>query len=239
MAELLLLGVASAFWPTLLAIVILSVRAPHPGRLMASFLAAGLLTTVVVGLSVIYALQESPGTSGAKHSFGPLAQIVVGSLAVLAALALHYRHSRRPPEVDAEAPQPEVDAEAPQPEVDAAAPRPGWIERMLARGAALAFVAGVVLNIVPGFFPVIALKDIAEMEKSVAETTVIVIGFYLIMFAFIEIPLLGYVFAPARTAREAQRFNTWLDRNAHRLAVGALGIAGTYLIVRGITLLAD
>jgi len=230
MAELLLLGVASAFWPTLLAIVILSVRAPHPGRLMASFLAAGLLTTVVVGLSVIYALQESPGTSGAKHSFGPLAQIVVGSLAVLAALALHYRHSRRPPEVDAEAPQPEVDAEA---------PRPGWIERMLARGAALAFVAGVVLNIVPGFFPLIALKDIAEMEKGVAETTVIVIGFYLIMFAFIEIPLLGYVFAPARTAREAQRFNTWLDRNAHRLAVGALGIAGTYLIVRGITLLAD
>ena len=35
---------------------------------------------------------------------------------------------------------------------------------MLERGAPLAFVAGIVLNVFPGVFPLIALKDIAELD---------------------------------------------------------------------------
>jgi hypothetical protein len=219
MAELLLLAVASAFWPALLAVVLVSLRAPHPVGLMASFLAAGLLTTVTIGLSVVYTLRGTSATSSSDHSFGPVAQIVVGSLAVLGALVLVYRHSR------------------PRPKTDGGASRP-WIERMLDRGAPLAFVAGVLLNIVPGLLPVVALKNIAEMDQAVVATAATVIGFYLVMFMFIEIPLLGYAVAPAPTARLATRFNEWLDRNAHRLAVGALAIVGAYLIVRGIAGLA-
>ena len=62
--------------------------------------------------------------------------------------------------------------------------------------------------------PVVALKDIAELDYSFAATFALVLGFYLIMFMFIEIPLLGYVFAPEQTARSTTSFNAWLDRNS-------------------------
>ena len=90
------------------------------------------------------------------------------------------------------------------------------MERMLDQGAPLAFVAGIVFNIVPGVVPLVALKDIAELDYGFAETVAAVLGFYLIMFAFIEIPLAGYVVAPERTARLTASFNAWLDRNGHR-----------------------
>jgi len=42
-AELVPLAIASAFWPVLLVVVLVALRAPHPARLLASFLAAALL----------------------------------------------------------------------------------------------------------------------------------------------------------------------------------------------------
>ncbi len=218
MPELLLLAVASAFWPALIAVVIVSLRAPHPGRLMASFLAAGLLTTVTIGLAIIYTLRRSPATStSSEHSFGPAVLIVAGVLAVVGALVLAHRHARAQPKTDG---------------------GPGRIEQMLDRGVPLAFVAGILLNIIPGVLPFVALKDIAAMDTGVPETVALLLCFYLIMFAFVEVPLLGYAVTPARTALLTKRFNAWLDRNANRLAVWALGIAGVYLIVRGILQLA-
>ena len=82
---------------------------------------------------------------------------------------------------------------------------------MLDHGAPLAFVAGIVFNIIPGVVPVIALKDIAELDYSFAETLGLLLGFYLIMFAFIEIPLAGYVVAPAENCardHELQRIGS-------------------------------
>ena len=70
------------------------------------------------------------------------------------------------------------------------------MERMLDHGAPLAFVAGIVFNIVPGVVPLVALKDIADLDYSFAATVGLLLGFYVIMFAFIEIPLAGYVVAP-------------------------------------------
>jgi hypothetical protein len=223
MAELLPLAIVSAFWPALLAVVLVSLRAPHPGRLLASFLAAGLLTTMTIGLVVIYALKDTALVSTSRESFDPAVQVTVGLLAVLAAIILRHR--------------PVMPRSGPAPETDA--PAPGRIERMLDHGAPLAFVAGIVLNVIPGFAPLIALKNIAELDEGPAATVALLLGFYLIMFALIEIPLAGYLIAPARTAQAIPRFNTWLDRNAARLAVNALGIVGIFLVIRGIVGLVD
>jgi len=54
------------------------------------------------------------------------------------------------------------------------------------------------------------------------------------MFAFVEIPLVGYVFAPSGTQSAVTRFNAWLNANWFRLAIWALVAAGLYLILRGI-----
>jgi len=218
MDELLPLAIASAFWPILLAVVIVSLRAAHPVRLLFSFLVGGLLTTMTVGLIIIYALQDSTLTSRSRSTFDPWFQVAVGTLALLAAVVL-WRRIGVPPEPPPEEP---VDAE------------PGRIERMLDRGAPLAFVAGIVLCVLPGVFPLIALKNIAELNVGVVETVSLLLGFYLIMFAFIEVPMVGYIVAPEWTSQATRHFNVWLDRNARRLGIGALGVAGGYLLVKGL-----
>ena len=218
MAELLPLAVASAFWPVLLAVVLVSVRTPNPVGLMLSFLVAGLLTTVTVGLLVIYALKGSSLTSGDRSWFGPVVEIVIGCVALLGALYLRHRHTHRDP--------------------NPAPAGPGRIERTLRRGVRLAFVAGVVLNVIPGVIPLVALANIAEYDRGFVATFLLVLGFYVIMFAFVEIPLVGYVVAPDWTVRTTARFNAWLDRNGHWMAVGALGLIGIYLVARGVVRLA-
>ena len=216
MAELVPLAIASAFWPILLVVVLVSLRAPHPVRLLVSFLAAAPADDDDGRrLVVIYALQGTALVSRSRDSFDPAAQITVGSIAILVAILVH----RRTPATPAE--------QSPEPES-------GRIERMLERGAPLAFVAGIVLNIIPGVFPLIALKDIAELDAGVATTVALLLGFYVIMFALIEVPLVGYLVAPAWTDQATRRFNAWLRVNASRLAVGALAIAGVFLVISGI-----
>jgi hypothetical protein len=216
--ELIPLAIASAFWPILLVVVIVSLRATHPILLLVSFLAGGLLTTITVGLVVIYALQGSSLTGSSQSTFDPTVEIAAGALALLAAAVLWRRYGVLP-EPPAERP---ADGE------------PGRLERMLDRGAPLAFAAGIVFNILPGVFPLVALKDIAEMDIGFAETVVVLLCFYLIMFAFIEVPLVSYLVAPEWTAQATQRFNAWLDRNTRRVAIGALAGVGVYLVVKGI-----
>ena len=218
MNELLVLAIASAFWPILLVVVIVSLRASHPVLLLVSFLAGGLLTTMVVGLVIIYALQGSSLTGGSQSSFDPAVEIVAGTLALLAAGVLWLRYGVLP----------EAPADTPPAEAS------GRLERMLDRGAPLAFAAGIVCNIFPGVFPLVALKDIAEMDIGFAETVVVLLAFYVIMFAFIEVPLVSYLVAPGWTKQATWRFNAWLDRNARRVGIVALAGVGAYLVVKGI-----
>ena len=84
----------------------------------------------------------------------------------------------------------------------------------------------------------VALKDIAELDYSVGPTIAIVIGFYLIMFLPAEVPLGGFVVAPGPTTAKVGRFNSWLRGHARRLVVSVLTLAGIYLVVRGLVLLA-
>jgi len=210
--ELLLLALAAACWPTLVVVVVVSLRSPTPVRFMGSFLAAGLLTTVTLGLVGIYALRQTSLVSGSTSRFGPAVEIGGGALALLGAayLALRSRKDRK-----------------------ATPEGPTRVERMLSHGAWMAFVAGMVLNIVPGPAPLVAMEQIAELQKSFLVTFAIVLGFYLIMFTIVEIPLLGYLVAPEQTTRATVGFNAWLDRNGHRIAVGVLAVLGLYLVVRG------
>ncbi len=220
MAELLILAVASAVYPVLLAVDLVAFRARQPARLLASFLAGGLLATMTVGLAVVYAFQgTSLVSSSNKKTTDHVLGIAVGALALVASLAVArgYRPPRRRRAEPKSVPE-----------------GPGWMERMLDRGAALAFVAGIALDIVPGVFPIVALKNVAELDYGFAATFFTLLAFNLILFTLIEIPLVGYVAAPARTVELTGRLNVWLGRNARRLGAAALGVVGLYLLTRGI-----
>ncbi len=62
--EILLLAFASTFWPTLIVIVVLALRLAHPVKILVWFLLGGLLTTIAVGIAVVFALQDASFMSG-------------------------------------------------------------------------------------------------------------------------------------------------------------------------------
>jgi hypothetical protein len=209
--QLFLLALAAALWPLLIAVVVVALRLPHPARLLSAFLAGALLTTVVLGMVIVRALQASRLTTSSRSTASAAVDFTVAVLLLLTAFILRRRHRTAP----------------------TARSGPSWSERALGRGAALAFVAGIVLDIVPGFVPFVALNEIAQLHYSFAASLGLVIAFYLVMFVLIEVPLVGYLVSPERTAVLATRFNEWLTHNFLRIAIGAADVTAAFLIVRG------
>lgn len=212
--ELAVLAVLSAFWPTLLLVDILAFQTPKPERVLVAFLAGGLVSTLTIGTLLVVKLQDASFLTRSRTTTDPVVNIVLGCLAFAAAWALARTGGRTPKHSEAK--------------------HSTRLERAIRRGAPIAFVAGLIVNIVPGVFPLIAIKDIAELDYTAAASFGVLFAFYLVMFAFIEIPIGGYLFAPARTETRVTEFNAWLGANARRLGVWALLLGGTYLTVRGI-----
>jgi hypothetical protein len=213
-AEYFLLAVASIFWPLLITIVVLVLRTSHPVKLLSAFLAGGLLATISVGCALVFSFDGSGPLTSDRADVDPAVNITVGILAILLAVVVLR--------LDAGPHEPKAPAQG-----------SGRADRYLAN-ARLAFVAGLLLNLVPGLFPFVALKDIAEGGYSAGVEVALVALFYVIMFASVEIPLVSYLAAPTRTVDTVQRLNVWLDRNTKRVGAGVLGAVGVYLVTRGI-----
>jgi cytochrome b561 len=210
--ELLLLAIAAAFYPALLAVVIIFLGRPHPKRLLTFFLAGALLGSISIGLAAIFALEGADLGSSTKRSVGAGLYIGLGTLAIV--VGAHFLRTR---------PKPKQPKEG-----------PSMTQRVLTKDSSwLVFVLGIVLNL-PGVWYLIALKDISLSSYSDAEKVVALLGFNLIMFTFVEVPLIGYLVAREWTKGRVDRFNAWLHRHA-RHAGGWIGVVvGTYLLARGI-----
>ena len=218
-AEILLLAVASAFWPTLILIVVLALRLEHPIKILAWFLAGGLLATITIGIVIVFALEGTSFVSGSSPPGDPTLDFVAGGLSLLAAYAVQRSGKRAPKSKPVEPERPA---------------KPSMAERAVGGGALVAFAAGIVLDIIPGTFPIVGLKDIAELDVGDAAKVAWVVVFYVIMFAFVEVPIVAYLVAPERTTAAMTGFNAWLGRNARSVAFWVLLVVGCYLIARGI-----
>ncbi len=224
LAEYLVLAFVSALWPTLVAVVIFALTRERPQRLLLGFLAGGLLTTITVGLVIVFLLSDSSIVNQSRSKTNPIVDFTVGGLCLLVAWVAR-RREHRPLQPRPKKPK--------KPKREG----PSRTERALERGPLFAFLLAIVLNLMPGFFYLVALKDIAEADYADAVNVVLVVVFCVLMFMLIELPILSYVFAPEKTAAWANGFNTWLRTNArHLIPILALAV-GILLIVRGIVAL--
>lgn len=214
--ELALLAVASAFWPILVVVDLVALRTPRPVPLLAWFLAGGLLTTISEGLVIVFAL-EGTTVGSSRSSVGGWGNIIGGGVALLAAYVLRARTARSRTERPA-----------------APVKRTSRTERMVENGGLYAFGAGVVLNVFPGIFPLVALRNIASLDYPTGAKVLLIVALYLCTFALIEVPLVGLLVAPARVEPWVQSLNGWLDRNGKRVGIDVLGGIGLFLVVRGV-----
>ncbi len=221
MLNVLVLAVAAAVSPTILAVVIVALHRPNPRRLLLAYLLGGLLASIAVGIAIVSSLEGLDVVAGSSPAADPAVNFTVGALALAIAYALATDRDSR--------------LEERRRGRRAARPaRDPWSERVLNRGSApLAFAAGVALNL-PGAFYLVALKDIAQGQHGIAAQIVAVVLFNLVMFALAEIPLLGYSFAPQETQARVEQLNGWVGRHARQIVIVVATLIGLYLIVRGI-----
>ena len=213
--EIFVLALASMIWPALIAVVVVSLASSQPVRLLSWFLAGALLTTVAIGCAIVFLLEESGLVDHSRTTFGAAVNLLGSAAAFLVAYIL-WRRGR-------------VRGWSTETQGDGS-----WSERTLSRGGVLAFVVGIVLNVIPGVFPFVAMKNIAQLDYASGATFALVVGFYLMMFLPAEIPLASYLIAPERTRVEVDQLNAWLKQNALLLAVYVLGAVGMYLGIRGV-----
>jgi hypothetical protein len=226
MAHIVLLALAAAVFPTLIACVAIMISRPEPRRLLVAFYAGGLLVSVFAGIVVLNAFKRGDSFVGnSSSSPNPGTSIVTGVLALVLgrlmasgrerALLARWRsrHPRRRERTN---------------------DGPSWAERHLDRAnATVALAVGAAINL-PGPFYLIALGDLATMSYSTAEQLLGILLFNSIMFLLVEIPLVGYLLRPAATTRLVGRLSAWLNANGLRL-IGWLAAAfGVGLIAQGI-----
>ena len=80
LVDIFLLSLTAMFNPSLLAAVTVMLLLPNPKQLMFGYLLGAYLTSVTLGLVIVFALPGSSTESTSKHTIGPLEDIVVGLL---------------------------------------------------------------------------------------------------------------------------------------------------------------
>ena len=194
---------------------------PSPRRLLLGYLLGAAMTSVTLGLLIVFKFEESGAVDTAKSTLSPSADIVLGGLLLIVAYAFAterrrgYRSGggrRRPTSRKRNRPGKSSSARAPRGTPSSSAPcspcrvAPTW------RGS----------------------RTSATSKRATAGTVACVLGFNVIMLALLELPLIGYTFAPEWTPRAVRRFREGLSRHGGRaLLIGAF-VLGGLLVLRGV-----
>jgi hypothetical protein len=110
-ANLVLLALAAAVYPTLLAAVILILTHPNPLRLLVAFLVGGMAISVVAGFVLVNVLESTDVISTSSSSSKPIVGIVIGAASLLTAWGVWNGHMTRPPQT--QGPRPAAGENAP------------------------------------------------------------------------------------------------------------------------------
>jgi Sap, sulfolipid-1-addressing protein len=221
MGQVILLSLAASLNPTLVGATTVMLLLPNPTRLMLGYLLGALITSMTLGLVIVFSLTDSGAANTAEDTLSPAADIVLGTLALIGAWTLWSgRHERR-----AERRRARKDAKP-----DEGPPR--W-QRELSKGSARTTVVVGALLTLPGASYLAGLDQIHELDYSTTTTVLLVVGFNLVMLWMLELPLVSFAVAPDWTPRAVERAKAWFSRNAHVLAVRGLTALGALLILKG------
>lgn len=218
---------AAALNPVLLGATTVMLLLDHPKRLLLGYLLGAMMTSITLGLVIVFAVDGSSGaTSTAQNTLSPAADLALGG--ILLVVAYLIRPGRVPREEGRIADRRRRRQEA----KNQKAP-PRW-QTALSKGTArTTFVVGALLTL-PGASYLIGLNHIADQNASTTGTIALVLSFNLIMLLLLELPLIGYAVAPDWTPRTVDRFQAWFNSNSKTLAFRLAGGVGLLLIVRGV-----
>ncbi len=69
---------------------------------------------------------------------------------------------------------------------------------------------------------------------SPAASVAAILGFNVVMFVLIELPLFGLVLMPERTRSLTDKLNAWMTAHRQALIIAVAGAGGTYALISGL-----
>ena len=221
MGQVFVIAVVSALDAGLLTAAVVLLGRPQPARQLGAYLIGGLGFSIVFGLLIVLALH------GSNLRLGKLTQgiIEVAAGALLLAIAVAewsgrkvQWHPRRTRKRDADRSQ-----------------RPSLRARALGHDSLwIAWAAGALYS-APGAYYLAGLALLAKQNVSAITNVLVILGFNLIQFALIELPLIGLVVAPDRARALTEKLNDWMTAHRRIVIVCLAGAIGGYLLISGIS----
>lgn len=196
----------AGFSPSILLIVAGLLSLKRPVRNASVFLASAAVVTLAVGFAVVETLKGAGLDGNHRHRTVPPALDLVLGVAILVYAVFVARRPPREPKKKAEQ-----------------------------REMRLLVVVGLGLFMgTPSPTYLASLHSIAKGNPSGAAAVFDVLVVSMIVLMMAELPLVGYAFAPQRTASILKTTNEWLARHGRALVLTAAAIVGTYFVVSGI-----
>lgn len=222
MGQVLVFALTAALNPTLVAASTVMMLLDRPVRLMLGYLLGALITSITLGIIIVYELKHSGLVSTTKHTLGPGATTALGVLFLaLAGVLATGRDERLAGRRRAR--------KAGKP--DKGPPR--W-QRALGKGSPrVTFVVGALLTL-PGASYIAGLTRLAKLHYSVASTVATIILFNIIMLALLEVPLLCFVVAPEWTPKAIDRAKAFAGRHWRRALTRFFALIGLLLVIKGL-----
>ena len=222
MGQVILLSLTASLNPTLVAATTVMLLLDKPAKLMLGYLLGAYLTSITLGLVIVFSASNSSTTNTAENTLSPGVDIALGLVALIAAWVVWSGRQER----FRERRQARKEAKP-----DKGPPR--W-QRELSKGSPrTTFLVGMLLTL-PGASYLAGLDEINKLNYSTTVTVLIVIGFNLVMLWLLEVPLVSFLIAPDWTPRAVQRAKLWVSRHSHTFAVRGLTLFGALMIIKGI-----
>ncbi len=222
MGKVVALSFTAALNPTLLAATTVMLLLPRPSRLMLGYYLGAMMTSVTLGLVIVFTLSGSSTENTTKNTLSPVADLVIGGL--LAALALVLATGRDQGLAQRRAKRKES-------RKDKGPPR--WQQALNRGSPRTTFVVGALLTL-PGASYLLGLENIHKLHYSTAATVAIVVGFNLVMLLLLEGPLLAFRVAPDWTPGAINRGKAWVGRHTRSFAIYGFGGIGLLLVIKGL-----
>jgi Sap, sulfolipid-1-addressing protein len=203
----LVMAIAVSLEPFRIGMTVLMLNRPRPALQLLAFLTGGFVMAATVGLIVLFVFR--PALLGSAHFTLPKVQIVIGALALLIAVLLAAGIM----------PAPTLPLRA----------------RRLARGPSL-WVAGTAgLGIALPSVDYLAVLAVIVASEAAATTQVgALLMFIVVAFSLVELPLVAYLLAPARTRAAMTALNDWIRSRRRGEVAALLAGVGSVLLAAGI-----
>ena len=220
--QVVLLSLAASLNPTLVAATTVMLLLPNPAKLMVGYLLGALMTSITLGLVIVFSLSNSAAVDTTQNTLSPAADIALGAIALIGACILSSGwHERR------------AERRRAQKEAKPDKPPPKWQQELRTGSPRTTFVVGALLTL-PGASYLAGLTEIHRLHYSTTVTVLLVVGFNLVMLWLLEVPLACFLIAPHWTPRAIDQAKAWVSRHAHALEVRGLTALGALLIIKGI-----